>query len=167
MCLARNILFLICFLTLTNCGFKPLYGGEKHAHQISAFNSIYIENIPNSSGVFLKNKLIDSFYTDGRPLNPRYILSVEKLRERRSALDITKSADATRAQLKLETEITLKDKESGRVLLQRDLISITSYNILQSQFTTHVSEENARKNALTVMSQQIRTALSLYFNQGS
>ena len=165
MYLVRNILFLCCLSILASCGFKPLYGTNKHNGQLSAFNTIYIENIPDSTGVYLKNKLIDSFYSHGRPLNPQYTLSVNNLRESRRGLDVTKSADATRAQLRYNAEVILRDNKSGQILLDRKFISITSYNILQSQFTTHVSEENARKNALTDIAKQIENALALYFSR--
>ena len=127
--------------------------------------SIYIENIPDREGQFLRNNLIDRFYQNGRPADPAYKLYIEKIDEKIDDLDITKSSDATRAQLRLSTKLTLQDTRTSSVILKRDVSAITSYNILQSQFTTRVSENDARENALKELAAQIERQLSLYFNR--
>lgn len=126
-------------------------------------SSIFIENIPNREGQFLKNELIDRFYQKGRPADPAYKLYIQPIQETRNDLDITKNSDATRAQLRLETKLMLQDSQSSKVILRRKLTAITSYNILQSQFTTRVSEQDARENALNDLAIQIERHLSLYF----
>jgi LPS-assembly lipoprotein len=155
-----------CLLFLASCGFSPLYGTDGASKQISKnFENVYISNIPNSDGQYLRNLLIDRFYKNGRPVAPEYILTVSPIKEKRLNLDITKSADATRGQLRLDTIIRLKDQETGDILLKRDMHVVTSYNILNSQFTTHVAEGNAQQNALLELAQRIETQLALYFNR--
>jgi len=61
--------------------------------------------------------------------------------------------------------MTLTNKATNEQLLKRDLTVVTSYNILNSQFTTHVSETNARENALEDLARQIETQLALYFDR--
>lgn len=153
-------------LWLSACGFTPMYGshGTKASAQ-HALSQTAIGNIPDREGQFLRNALIDRFYTNGMPASPAYNLSVQSIRERLRNLDVTKNADATRAQLRLDTKIRLTDSKTGALLLERQLTAITSFNILQSQFTTRVSEQNARENALNDLASQIETQLSLYFNR--
>ncbi len=164
----RIILLLPLCLLLAACGFTPLYGTQGAAGQAettAALGMIHIDNIPDYEGQYLRNALIDRFYKNGRPAGPRYTLSIEPITERRTDLDITKSSDATRAQLRLTTEMKLKEIGTGETVLRRDLTSITSYNILQSQFTTRVSEDNARRNALDDLARQIELQLSLYIRR--
>ncbi len=78
---------------------------------------------------------------------------------------IVHSSDATRSQLRLSTKIELRDNRSNQVVLHRDVMATTSYNILESQFTTRVSEENARRDALGSLAQQIETQIALYFRR--
>ena len=62
--------------------------------------------------------------------------------------------------------MVLRDTASGREILRRKLTAITSYNILQSQFTTRVSENDARNSALNDLARQIETQMSLYLRRG-
>lgn len=153
---------------LSSCGFTPMYGSAATAskHQVqSMLNNIAIGNIPNREGQYLRNQLVDRFYGSGVPQNPVYTLAVSPVAESKLDLDTTKNADATRAELTLRTHFTLTDKNSGAALMSRDLVSITSYNILSSQFTTRVSEDNARLNALADLARQIEQQVVLYFER--
>lgn len=165
-----TFIVLTTTFTLAGCGFRPLYGEppqDSFTQSITTYLSdIRISNIPDREGQYLRNALIDRFYRDGYPDNPRYTLDISNVGETRTELDLTKSADTTRAQLKLRTKIVLRDTIANKTVLQRDLLAITSYNVLQSQFTTRVSEDNARLNALDDLARQIETQLALYFKRG-
>lgn len=159
---------LCTLLWLTACGFQPLYGD--HALSTTAavresFNNIAIANIPDQSGQYLKNALMDRLYSVGRPdAGARYRLTVSSVNESRRELDITKTSDSTRAQLSLSTVMVLSDAE-GSKLLSRSLGATTSYNILDSQFTTRVAEDSARRQALDDLARQVESHLLLYFNR--
>ncbi len=160
----------VLVLLLSACGFRPMYGdlaadSAGSTVMYDAFSQVAVGNIPDREGQYLRNLLLDRLYVSGTPAAPAYKLSVGRIRERLRDLDITKSADATRGQLILRSRITLVDTQSGETVLDRDLRAVTSYNILSSQFTTRVSEENARKNALADLARQIETQLSLYFQR--
>ena len=166
----RNVLIitmLVMAFGLTACGFRPLYGESSQQQQSAAaeLSNVRIGNIPDREGQYLRNALIDRFYQHGYPQNPRYTLEVSPVIETRTDLDITKSADTTRSQLKLRTTIVLRDTYDNKTVLKRDLLSVTSYNTLQSQYTTRVSEENTRLNALDDLARQIELQLSLYFQR--
>ncbi len=167
--MARNIsLILLSFLFLSACGFSPLYGeygasGNQGAR--TRLGQIYIANIADAPGQYLRNALMDRFYSQGRPgTGAAYNLSVATISESRSELDITKTSDSTRAQLYLTTAMVLYDGE-GEELLNRSLTAVTSYNILDSQFTTRVAEDAARRQALDDIARQIETHILLYFNR--
>lgn len=160
------LLVALIMLTVSACGFSPMYSQKaSHSSMTSHLDQIYIQSIPDREGQYLRNALIDRFYRHGRPAVPSYDLAVAPLRETLTDLDITKSSDATRGQLRLDTKMVLSDKISGAQLASYDLVSITSYNILQSQFTTRVAEDNARMSALDDLARQIETRLALYFQK--
>ena len=163
-------LCLLSALTLTNCGFSPMYG--KHTNQAAPDIGIEdhlaltsINTIPNREGQILRNILVDRFHRHGTPQSATYALSITPIQESTTDLDITKTADSTRAQLRLSTSITLTDTVTGKPLFTKSLRSITSYNILASEFSTRISEQSTRKNALRDLSNQIETALGLYFKR--
>lgn len=163
-----GILTVLAFATLwmiAGCGFTPVYqsSGSATAHSVQKqLSQIQISNIPDRDGQYLRNALIDRFYKDGRPDSYAYIMAVQPVRERLIDLDITKTDDSTRGQLKLETSFVLRHKRSGEVLMSRKIQSITSYNILGSEFATRVTEQSARDNALNDLARQIETHLALW-----
>lgn len=163
----RLTLILIVSFLLAACGFTPMYGNATQNNGVQTkLNQIDLDVIPDREGQYLRNSLIDRLYADGRPSNPLYTLTLQPLQETRSELDITKSADATRAQLRISTVMTLVDNANGNTLLRRPLYAITSYNVLASQFTTRVSEDSARLNAIDDLARQVEQAIILYLKKG-
>lgn len=164
----KRLLSIAALLILAACGFAPVYGskgGGENGAAAAQLAQVDIANIPDREGQYLRNALIDRFYRSGRPSSPAYMLQVQNLREVLTDLDITKSSDATRGQLKLTATMTLRDAATREVLLTRNLHAVTSYNILASEFSTRVTEENARQNALDDLARQIELQLGLYFNR--
>ena len=160
-------LLISSLFLLTACGFQPMYGINRDTPigVEEALAQIEIGSIPHREGQYLRNALIDRFYLSGRPVNPVFTLSVTPVQETLVDLDITKSSDATRGQLRLETIMRLRDRKTNEKLLERKLRTITSYNILGSEFATRVSEDNARTNALDDLARQIEHQLNLYFKR--
>lgn len=169
-----RILFLGVFglsLLLSGCGFQPIYGNiatdvgnqsiEKQLRRVD------IGVIPNQEGQYLRNQLIDRLHNTGAVNPSLYLLTASEISENRKDLDITKESDSTIAQLRLSTTVTLKRESDGQTLLNKNVWSTVSYNILESQFTTRVSRNDARKNALNDLAQQIerQVALSLKTQQ--
>ncbi len=157
-------------LSLTSCGFEPMYG--KAARQdtaesvqvAEALGRVAIRIIPDESGQTLRNHLVDRFYRDGYPVSPAYTLKVEPLRESRNNLDITKSSESTRAQLRLGSKMAMTDAK-GNIVLERDLFAIASFNVLESEFATRVTEQKARDGAIADLARQIERNITLYFNR--
>lgn len=153
---------------LSACGFSPVYGTlgtDKEYGQEDLLSYVTIGSIPDREGQFLRNALIDRFYRYGRPTNPQYRLSLTPIEESVRDMDITENSDSTRGQLRLDTVMILSDAITGEKLLERRLHSITSFNILSSEFANRVSEQNTRENALNDLARQIERQLTLYFKR--
>jgi LPS-assembly lipoprotein len=155
-------LVLISVLILSACGFTPIYATQDNKKTAASFNQINIAIIPNREGQFLRNALIDRFYTNGEPKNPHYQLKISPIREQTYNFDITVDSEATRRQLKLSATMRLIDLKTKKTVLKRSLLSIASYNVLQSEFSTIVTEQSARENALNDLARQIERQISLY-----
>ena len=61
--------------------------------------------------------------------------------------------------------MTLINSASGETLLNRNLRSIASYNIIQNEFANRVSRQNTRENALNDLARQIEEQIALHFKQ--
>lgn len=159
---------LLTVLLLTACGFSPMYGksaATNNASIKSNLDLVEIAVIPDREGQFLRNELIDRFYINGYPSTPRYNLAIGKVRERVSNFDITINNEATRRQVLLSTKMALKDTQTNEVILSRSLNAVTSYNVLESEFSTVVTEQSAREAALNDLARQIEQQVVLYLNR--
>lgn len=155
-------------LILSSCGFSPMYAQNKEneSTSISAnLNEIDISIIPDRSGQFLRNELIDRFYQNGYLAAPKYRLDVSPINERIEDFDITIESEATRQQIRLSTIITLINLETNKPVLSRSLYSITSNNILESEFSTLITEQSARDAALNDLARQIERQVALHFSK--
>lgn len=154
-------LFLIS-LALSACGFHPVHGTRNT--DTAGTSTVAIAIIPDREGQILRNQLMDMLHSNGTPANPEYTLTVDKITETDKELAITKSSEATRAQLRLKTRMKLANR-NGVEILSRDIQALTSYNILESEFATRVTENSARENAIHDLARQIELQVNLYLNR--
>lgn len=163
----RKLVILSSVLLLSACGFQPLYGsGVGDAQNVTeGLNSISIQNIPDREGQYLRNALIDRFYKGGRPVDIDYVLTVSPIRETKRDLDITIESDTTREQLRLDTSMTLRYKNTGEVVMDRKLYALSSFNVLSNEYATRVSENSSRENALDDLARQIELQIALFMKQ--
>lgn len=158
----------VCLLLLSGCGFRPLYGDSALGGQAGPegyFRLVEVAPIKEREGQMLRNNLMDDMYSHGRPAFPEYALQVTSLNERRVGLGIRKDAVATRAQMSVTAQYAMVHIPSGETLFTRSAQSINSYNILDSQFTTKVTQSDARDRALRDISHQITRDVALYFQR--
>ena len=158
-----GILFGVIAFT-SACGFQPLYGrpSDGSPSATDRFAQIRIAPMPDRIGQRMHNLLRDRLNPKGQPSAPDYQLEV-RLREVIHELGIRKDETATRANLRLTANFTLSDAHTGTRLLSGESRSVNSYNILQSQFATLFSEDDARQRSLRELSDDIRTRLGIYF----
>lgn len=161
-----KLLCIASFLMLSACGFSPMYGTKSDSNTAvkSQLDKVEIAIIPDRSGQYLRNALIDRFYTHGYPANAAYNLKISPIIETISDFDITLESEATRQQIRLSTTLSLVDKENGKTVLTQNLTAITSNNILESEFSTLITEQSARDAALNDLARQIERHLALYFS---
>lgn len=163
-----SILMGLTTALVTGCGFEPMYGhrtstGGQSQTVATQLSQVGIAIIPDKEGQSLRNHLIDRLYRNGYPSNPTATLNITKINELRTELDLTKSSDATRAQLRQTAVMTLVD-DKGATVLTRPIETITSFNILGSEFATRVTEEAARESGLNDLARQVELNLSLYYS---
>lgn len=150
---------LAAFFMLSACGFQPIYGNlgtdVKTAAIETQLKQTEIDLIADREGQVLRNLLVDQMHNTGAISPSLYKLSVGAIDETRKDLDLTKESDATIAQLRLKTSVRLIRKSDNKTLLDKVFWTTTSYNILESQFTTRVSRNDARENGLKEIAHQI------------
>ena len=155
-------LFVCLGLVLAGCGYRPLYGehGADNASVVDELALIHIEAIPDRTGQQMYNMLRERLNPYGKPEQPKYALSVA-LTETRENLFLEKDETATRANLTLKASFILRRVDDGTVVTMGSSRSVSSYDILASQFASVVSREDARLRGARAISDDIRTRLAL------
>ncbi len=165
------ILLTLMIMPIGACGFTPMYAGNTTATvtegsgDLVSFQNIAVANIPDRSGQYLRNQLIDTIYIDGIPNAPRYELQMLRLDESITPLGIRRDETATRAQMRITVQMLLVDKTTGTTALTRNLIATNSFNQLRSQYTTNVSNQYARERALDELARQAVTEIALFLKR--
>jgi len=156
-----RVLAFISALLIAACGFHPVLQSRQGAVP-AEMARIEVSLIPNRSGQMLRNLLMDRFGKSRE--NPLYRLDIV-LTESISSLGLRKDATATRAWLNLGATFTLTETATGTVLLQGPAQANGSYNILDSGYGSFVTENDARKQAIAVLADNIATRLALHFDR--
>ncbi len=168
---ALALVLVILGFALAGCGLSPVYGTYSNAGRnpsvANALDQVYIDTVPDRTGQKLRNLLIDRFYKTGQKslAEAQYRLQITGLSENIYGLGIAKDATATRSQIKLTATMTLtrRDDTTGKPALVRNLTAVSSFNTLASQYTTLVTEEDARDMTIRDLADQATTLTELYF----
>ena len=92
------------------------------------------------------------------------LLSVS-LSEVRQDLAIRKDETATRANLIVTASYELTESATGRAVFKASSTVTTGFNIVRSQYATLSAENDARRRAARVISDDVRTRLAVYFSR--
>lgn len=163
----RRIWLAVCavgLLATTACSVQPLYVKRSDAatSPVQDLSNVYIVPLSDRNGQILHNLLRDRLNPQGQPAKPTYLLRVIVSEETRE-LAIRRDETATRADLKILATYTLTQGKNDEIVLQGDVRTVASYNILESQFATYSAEQDARKRGLRELSDKIRTRLGRFF----
>jgi LPS-assembly lipoprotein len=153
----------ICVAPL-GCGFRPLYQADDRGGPARVLAQVAIDPVPDRVGQMLRNQLLDQF-SSGVGAGAPYRLALAPLVEQINDLDITIDDEATRRSLRLSTRVQLIDTRNGAVVVDRPVYSLVSFNVLPSQFTTRVAEQNARENAVVDLARQIEQIVVLVMEE--
>lgn len=175
-------------LSAGGCGFRPLYAGDAGGKVSNELAAIEVRTPTTRIGQYLKNQLIDDLNPAGVSVAKLYQLDVE-LRRTEKALAIQLDDNITRFDLTLAAFISLNplgaepvalapmdeeladevdvatDEEPDRAppLYRSAVRRVSSYNVVQDPFATLIAEQNAEERAAVELSRNIRTLLTLYF----
>ncbi len=155
-----RLVVLIAVLSVTACGFRPLYAPTPTSDGRNLLDQVWISTIQGSSGVILRNYLLDGFYRHGYPETARYTLTVT-LGEYTRDVDIQKNDTTTRAQFVVLATYEIRDRATESVIDTGQARAVAGYNILLSQYTTLVSQNDAKDRALKDLADKIQTRTAL------
>ena len=152
----KNKFIILALLTLSACGFKPLYA-QVTAEELA---KIHINEIPTYDGQIVRNELQDLFASTGND----YTLDVKLLKERRG-VGIQEDFRVSRLDIILEADYTLTSNLDKQVLVKDRSIVYSSFDRTESEFSTFVAEEDASRLAAQEVAFEIRSKIAAYFSR--
>ena len=145
---------LIGFLSLTACGFEPIYGEDKPANKIIGEIDVEVSNGRNAFE--LRDRLIERL--GALESDPKYLLKYRSSIKSKN-LTISKDNDVTRYTLQGETNFDLVDLKSKKVIYTNTIVSNTAYSATVGTYPTAVAERDANVRLSRDMADKIVTLL--------
>lgn len=166
---------IILGLSLAGCGFQPLNSSNTNPaagasgaqirsnSTLSELSAIRIAPLSDRPGQEMHNLLRDRLNPSGQPSAPKYQLEL-RLTESIRELAFESDETATRADLSITANYRLRRVDTQKILHTGQSRSISSYNILERQFASTISESDARSRTLRDIADDIRIRLGAYFS---
>lgn len=149
-------------LSLSACGFKPMYGGGAGNAVTANLGQIEIARINDRNGQMLRNALERRFERSNNAQKKNYLLTIT-LQESIDEIGLAKDSFATRADMIVSATFSLTADKAA--LLGGISEGTASYNILDQQYATVMSEKDARARALEQIADDLTRRLSAYFSR--
>ena len=157
----KLFLYIIFFFITASCGYQPIYSKKINTNN-NELLYISVLNIKDRPGQILRNLLTNQLNPENKRVITKYRLSVE-IFESKSDLGFRRDMSATRSDLENIAKYNLLDIKKGKVLIEDEVNSISSFDIVDSVYATNIAEKDARKKNLQVISDDIFTNLIIYF----
>jgi LPS-assembly lipoprotein len=150
-------------LALAGCGYHPLYGERASSASTAELGSVYVGPIPNRDGQILRNYLVEQLNQNAQPGNPTHALTVN-LQIQSTGIALSRDNTTSRTSITAVANFTLVDTSTNKPVLTSLARATTSYDVLQSDYATLVSREDAVNRTLREVSDEMRLRLAVYFS---
>jgi len=160
----KIFLIISCILSLSSCGFRPMYTSYNEGPSLGAgsyLSQVDIRPISERRGVLLRQQLNEKFNQD-QGSRKIYDLQVQ-LSSRIQELGVRKDSTSSRANLIISANFWLW--QGQKRLVSNRVGTTVSYNILDDQYATIASEADAEARALKLISDQITNRIAIFFSK--
>ena len=145
------------------CGFSPLYGARSNGKSVEPqMAEVHVMIIQDAAGQALRNNILDRMPPEGP--QPRYELKV-LVAETSIGVSIAPDATVTRQQLRNNLHAELIETATQKAVWKTDMAATAGYNVLSSQFSNLIGEEDARRRNLDDLAERLVNQVALYFNR--
>lgn len=165
MLLNRKTLGAFALLTLSSCGFTPLYGGPHGRVATNALETVQVQNMPERAGQMVRLKLQQDFYRNGPPVQALYTLTVYYWAT--STLEgIQQDSSSTRERFTGTAVWVLSPIGSpDQVLVKGNATAMDALNIIDQQyFSMNLETSTVNQQLADEISEQITTQLAAWFH---
>ncbi len=165
MLLYRQIVTLFLLMSVSACGFQPLYGQAPQNKEVSQkLAATYVMPIEGRDGQIVRNELLDRVNPKGIPARASYRLEI-KLRSQKQRLAIDQDDSTNRFNLTLTAKYSILSADGRETIHKGSAQSIASYNVIASDFANLSAQKNAEKRTALVLAEKIHRQISVYYSR--
>jgi LPS-assembly lipoprotein len=158
----KIIYSLVVLLSLTGCGFKPLYSSDSDGRGVVAsLSSIAIQETDTRAGQLVRNSLLSSIRPAGTAGDNRYKLVLNPELTQSTLVDRS-IPGVKRIRLRLAVTYQLIETGSGAEVNSGKTFSAVSYDIIREPVADLQAESNATSRAAKEVASDIHTRLAAY-----
>ncbi len=158
----KKLLFFGLFF-VSACGFTPMNKLSTDLPTSSLTEQITIANIPNYEGWQLKQQLSNQLNPRKNHTNKKYTLVVNLNAPTFTDQSIQGDNFASRETARMTAKYTLKNIETGEILLNDKTTATGAYNIVKEPYATNVARDQLKENLITIIADNISVRIIAYF----
>jgi LPS-assembly lipoprotein len=158
----RALAVAILALALSGCGYHALYGDQADSASLEELGSVYIAPVSSRDGQVLRNYLIERLNQNEQPGYPAHTLAIA-LQIQSTGIALSRDNTTSRTNITAVANFILSDAATNKPVLKGVIRATTSYDVLQSDYATLVSREDAVNRTLREVSDEMRTRVAVYF----
>jgi LPS-assembly lipoprotein len=158
----RYIIFLVLAVTLSACGYRPLYesGGDGRG-VVTQLSGIAIQEPTDRAGQLVRNSLLSSMRPAGTVKDDRFTLVLVPVVAKALLVDQSRPG-IQRLRLRLNVSYSLVELGTGKQLNTGKSFSAVSYDIVHEPVADLQAESNALSRAAQEVAADIRTRLAAF-----
>ncbi len=156
-------LIILGAFALSACGFSPLYSVSGNQKITEYTEQIQISPVPNYEGYRLQTQVSDQLNPYKKQGNKTYVLDIQLNTPTYTDQSIQNDNFSSRENVTMSANYVLKEKETGRILVQSSARAIGSYNILTEPYATTVSRNKLRDDLVDNLADSISLRIIAYF----
>lgn len=158
----KTIYCLVVLLSLTGCGYRPLYSsGSDDRGVVASLSSIAIQESDNRAGQLVRNSLLSSMRPAGTAQQNLYKLILNPELTQSTLVEQTLPG-IKRIRLRLTVSYQLIEAGSGSEINSGKTFSAVSYDIIREPVADLQAESNATSRAAQEVAGDIHTRLAAY-----
>lgn len=156
----KKLLIIACLLSLTACGFQPVYSREYRAEQEFDLSAIRVEVNNTRLGQLLKAEIERGINPDHEIAEKLYTLKIN-ITQRDVYLFVNPDGTSSRGDIDYRSSYVLRRVIDGKVVKTGWLKRVSSYNLtLNADYASYVSEQDARKRGIVELAQDYRLRMN-------
>lgn len=164
MLLNRRNFAALAALSLSGCGFTPLYGGPQGTNASAALETVQVQNIPDRTGQILRLTLQQNLYRNGPPVQALYLLSVGYSISA-TGEGIQADSSTTRTRFTATAQWSLSPiGQPSRILTSGGATAMNAINVIDQQYFAGTLEtQTVNQQLANEISTQITAQLMAWF----